>query len=34
MAREVTDLYLGGEFDKVYLIYTHFHSAINQKVMF
>jgi F-type H+-transporting ATPase subunit gamma len=34
MAREVTELYLGGEFDKVYLIYTHFHSAINQKVMF
>jgi F-type H+-transporting ATPase subunit gamma len=34
MAREVTDLYLGGEFDKVYLIYTYFHSAINQKVMF
>lgn len=34
MAREVTDLYLNGDFDKVYLIYTHFHSAINQKVMF
>ncbi len=34
MAREVTELYLNGEFDKVYLIYTHFHSAINQKVMF
>jgi F-type H+-transporting ATPase subunit gamma len=34
MAREVTELYMGGEFDKVYLIYTHFHSAINQKVMF
>jgi F-type H+-transporting ATPase subunit gamma len=34
MAREVTGLYRSGEFDKVYLIYTHFQSAINQKVMF
>ena len=34
MAREVTDLYLSGQFDRVYLIYTHFQSAINQKVMF
>jgi F-type H+-transporting ATPase subunit gamma len=33
MAREAANAYLGGECDKVYLIYTHFHSAVNQKVM-
>ncbi len=32
MAREAADAYLSGEYDKVYLIYTHFHSAVNQKV--
>ena len=34
MASELTDLYLTGEFDKVYLIYTYFHSALNQEVRF
>jgi F-type H+-transporting ATPase subunit gamma len=34
MASDVTNLYLQGMFDKVYLIYTYFHSAINQKVQF
>ena len=34
MAADVTDLFLSGEYDKVYLIYTHFQSAVNQKVMF
>jgi len=34
MARDLTDLFLGGEFDQVYIIYTHFHSAIKQEVMF
>jgi F-type H+-transporting ATPase subunit gamma len=32
MATELTDLYLAGEFDAVYLIYTHFHSALHQEV--
>jgi F-type H+-transporting ATPase subunit gamma len=34
MASDITGLFLSGEFDKVYLIYTHFQSAVNQKVMF
>ena len=34
MASELTDLYLTGEFDKVYLVYTHFRSALNQEVRF
>jgi F-type H+-transporting ATPase subunit gamma len=34
MAAELTDLYLTGEFDKVYLVYTYFHSALNQEVRF
>jgi F-type H+-transporting ATPase subunit gamma len=34
MADELTRLYLDGEFDKIYLIYTHFHSALKQTVMF
>jgi F-type H+-transporting ATPase subunit gamma len=34
MAKDLTELYLSGEFDKIYLIYTYFHSAIKQKVMF
>jgi F-type H+-transporting ATPase subunit gamma len=34
MASDLTDLYLTGEFDKVYLIYTHFHSALHQEVRF
>lgn len=34
MASELTDLYLTGEFDKVYLIYTYFHSALNQEIRF
>lgn len=33
-AADLTDLYLAGEFDKVYLIYTHFHSALKQEVRF
>jgi F-type H+-transporting ATPase subunit gamma len=31
---EVIQLYLDGEFDKVYLVYTHFESAIKQTVRF
>jgi F-type H+-transporting ATPase subunit gamma len=34
MAEDLTDLYLKGEYDRVYLIYTHFHSAIRQEVRF
>lgn len=34
MASELTDLYLAGEFDRVYLIYTYFHSALNQEIRF
>jgi F-type H+-transporting ATPase subunit gamma len=34
MASELTDLYLAGEFDKVYLVYTYFHSALNQEIRF
>jgi F-type H+-transporting ATPase subunit gamma len=34
MASDLTDLYLTGEFDKVYLIYTYFHSALNQEIRF
>jgi F-type H+-transporting ATPase subunit gamma len=33
MAREAANAYLGGECDKVYLIYTHFHSAVSQKIV-
>jgi F-type H+-transporting ATPase subunit gamma len=32
MARDLTDLYLSGECDKVFLIYTRFHSAVKQEV--
>jgi F-type H+-transporting ATPase subunit gamma len=34
MATDLTGLYLAGEFDKVYLIYTHFQSALKQEVRF
>jgi len=34
MAQELTELYLTGEFDKVYIVYTHFHSALRQEVRF
>ncbi len=34
MAGDITQLYLDGQFDKVYLIYTYFHSAIKQEVKF
>jgi F-type H+-transporting ATPase subunit gamma len=34
MAGDVTQMYLDGQFDKVYLIYTYFHSAIKQEVKF
>jgi F-type H+-transporting ATPase subunit gamma len=34
MAEDLTDLYIKGEYDKVYLIYTHFRSAIRQEVRF
>ena len=34
MAAELTDLYLTGDFDRVYLIYTHFQSALKQEVRF
>ena len=33
MAREAANAYIGGECDKVYLIYTHFRSAVSQKVV-
>ena len=31
---EIIDLYLTGEFDKVYLSYTHFQSPVKQLIMF
>jgi F-type H+-transporting ATPase subunit gamma len=34
IAADVIDLYLKGEFDKVYLIYNHFQSAVKQIVTF
>ncbi len=32
MADDLTRLYLEGEYDKIYLIYTHFQSAVKQTV--
>lgn len=34
MASDLINMYLEGEFDKVYLLYTHFQSAIKQTVRF
>lgn len=34
MARDLTEFYLGGEFDQIHIIYTHFRSAIHQEVRF
>jgi F-type H+-transporting ATPase subunit gamma len=34
MASDLMELYLSGEFDKVYLIYTHFQSPVKQVVVF
>jgi F-type H+-transporting ATPase subunit gamma len=34
LASDITNLYLDGAYDKVYLIYTHFKSAIRQEVLF
>jgi F-type H+-transporting ATPase subunit gamma len=34
MAEDVCNLYLEGAYDKVYLVYTHFRSAIKQEVRF
>jgi F-type H+-transporting ATPase subunit gamma len=34
MATDLTSLYLAGDVDKVYLIYTHFQSALKQEVRF
>jgi F-type H+-transporting ATPase subunit gamma len=34
MATDLTGLYLAGDVDKVYLIYTHFQSALKQEVRF
>jgi F-type H+-transporting ATPase subunit gamma len=34
IASDVINLYLDGEYDKVYLIYTHFRSAVRQEVVF
>jgi F-type H+-transporting ATPase subunit gamma len=34
MAKDLTSLYLDGEYDKIYLVYTHFDSAIKQTVRF
>jgi len=34
IATDITNLYLEGQFDKVYLIYTHFRSAAKQEVVF
>lgn len=34
IASDVINLYLDGEYDKVYLIYTHFRSAARQEVLF
>ena len=34
VADEIIELYLTGEFDKVYLSYTYFASAVKQEVIF
>jgi F-type H+-transporting ATPase subunit gamma len=34
ISSDVMNLYLDGEYDKVYLIYTHFRSAVRQEVVF
>jgi F-type H+-transporting ATPase subunit gamma len=34
VADELIGLYLNGEFDKIYLSYTHFRSAVKQQVVF
>jgi F-type H+-transporting ATPase subunit gamma len=34
MAKDLTDLYLSGQYDKVYLIYTHYDSPARQSVRF
>ncbi len=34
IATDITNLYMNGEYDKVYLIYTHFKSAVRQEVLF
>jgi F-type H+-transporting ATPase subunit gamma len=34
VADELISLYLNGEFDKIYLSYTHFRSAVKQEVVF
>ena len=34
IASDITNLYMDGEYDKVYLIYTHFRSAVRQEVVF
>jgi len=34
ISSDVINLYLDGEYDKVYLIYTHFRSAARQEVVF
>lgn len=34
MAFELSSLYLDGEFDRIYLAYTHFMSAVKQEVIF
>jgi F-type H+-transporting ATPase subunit gamma len=34
VASDIIEMYLGGEYDKVYLIYTHYISAARQEVVF
>jgi len=34
VASDIVEMYLSGEYDKVYLIYTHFISAARQEVVF
>ena len=34
VASDIMEMYLSGEYDKVYLIYTHFISAARQEVVF
>jgi F-type H+-transporting ATPase subunit gamma len=34
MAKDLTNLYLSGDFDKIHLIYTHYNSPVNQTVRF
>jgi F-type H+-transporting ATPase subunit gamma len=34
MANELISYYVDGTFDKIYLVYTHFHSPVRQTVMF